>query len=149
LAGAADGSTTYIEIYVTGDITTSGNAQIILQPGVKAKVYFAGNVDVSGNGILNIANQPSAFQLYGIQPPSNSSAKHVNLGGNGQISAAVYAPNHDVSVNGGGTSGHVFGSVVGKTTMMTGVTNLHYDEALGASGLINNYKIVSWFEDNR
>jgi hypothetical protein len=32
---------------------------------------------------------------------------------------------------------------------MTGVTNLHYDEVLGSSGLINSYKIVSWFEDSR
>jgi hypothetical protein len=32
---------------------------------------------------------------------------------------------------------------------MTGVTNLHYDEALNGTGLINNYRIVSWFEDNR
>jgi hypothetical protein len=149
LAGAADGSTTYIEIYVTGDIRTTGNSQVILQPGVKAKIYFAGNVDVAGNGILNSLNQPLALQLYGIQPPANSSSKHVSLGGNGQITAAVYAPNHDVSVNGGGTTGHVFGSIVGKTTTMTGVTNLHYDEALAAGGLINSYQIVSWFEDNR
>ena len=73
-------------------------------------------------------------QLYGIKPPANSS-KHVNLGGNVQIVASVYAPDHDVSINGGGTSGHVFGSVVGKTVTRTGI--------------INNYKIVSWFEDNR
>jgi hypothetical protein len=148
LAGNPDGSRTYIEIYVTGDISVSGNAQIILQEGVSATIYFAGNVDVSGNGILNIRNQPADLQMYGIQPPPDSSP-HVNLGGNGQIIAAVYAPNHDVSVNGGGTSGHVFGSIVGKTVTMTGVTNLHYDEALGATGIINNYKIVSWFEDNR
>jgi hypothetical protein len=32
---------------------------------------------------------------------------------------------------------------------MTGVSNLHYDERLGSAGMINNYKIVSWFEDNR
>ena len=115
---------------------------------MRATIYFAGNVDVSGNGILNTKNQPSDLQLYGIQPPSGSS-EHVSLGGNGQIIAAVYAPDHDVSINGGGTNGHVFGSVVGKTVTMTGVTNLHYDEALGATGIINNYKIVSWFEDNR
>jgi hypothetical protein len=29
------------------------------------------------------------------------------------------------------------------------VTNLHYDEALAATGLINNYRIVSWIEDTR
>jgi hypothetical protein len=148
LAGNPGGSATYIEIYVTGDISVSGNSQIVLQEGVSAKIYFAGNVDVSGNGILNTKNQPVDLQLFGIQPPSGSS-KHVSLGGNGQIIAAVYAPDHDVTINGGGTNGHVFGSVVGKTLTMTGVTNLHYDEALGSGGFINNYKIVSWFEDNR
>jgi hypothetical protein len=97
---------------------------------------------------VRAGGQASDLQLYGIEPPANSS-KHVSLGGNGQIIASVYAPDHDVSINGGGSNGHVFGSVVGKTVIMTGVTNLHYDEALGATGIINNYKIVSWFEDNR
>jgi hypothetical protein len=148
LAGNPSGSQTYIEIYVTGNISFSGSAQLIIQPGVSAKIYFAGNVDVGGNGILNSNNQPLDLQLYGIQPPSGTS-EHVNLGGNGQIIAAVYAPNHDIAINGGGTNGHVFGSVVGNTVTMTGVTNLHYDEHLGTAGLINSYKIVSWFEDSR
>jgi len=148
LAGAADGSTTYIEIYVTGDISFSGTSQLVVQPGVKAKIYFAGNVDVAGNGIVNSNNQPGDLQLFGIQP-SDGISRHVNLGGNGQIVSAVYAPNHDVTINGGGTNGHVFGSVVGRSVTMTGVTNLHYDEALSTMGLINSYKIVSWFEDSR
>ena len=148
LAGNPDGSPTYIEIYVTGDISVSGTAQITVQPGVSAKIYFAGNVDVSGNGILNTKNQPLDLQLYGIQP-TDGSTKHVSLGGNAQITASVYAPNADVTVNGGGSSGHVYGSLIGKTVTMTGVTNLHYDEALSSGGFINSYKIVSWFEDNR
>jgi hypothetical protein len=148
LAGAADGSQTYIAIYVTGDVSFSGNAQLIVQPGVTAKIYFQGNVDVGGNGILNSNNQPSDLQLFGIQPTDNST-HHVSLGGNGQIVASVYAPDHDVTINGGGTDGHVFGSVVGNSVTMTGVTNLHYDERLGSIGVINSYKIVSWFEDNR
>jgi hypothetical protein len=148
LAGNPDGSQTYVEIYVTGDVSLSGTSQIVVQPGVSAKIYFAGNVDVTGNGIVNSKNQPLDLQLYGLQPPSGTS-RHVNLGGNAQISAAVYAPDYDVTVNGGGSSGHVYGSVVGKTVTMTGVTNLHYDEALGGGGLVNNYRIVSWFEDNR
>ena len=150
LAGNPDGSQTYIEIYVTGDIAFNGNSQLIVQPGVSAKIYFQGNVDVAGNGILNTNNQPADLQLYGIQPsPTDTNSYHVNLGGNGQIIASVYAPNHDVTINGGGTNGHVFGSVVGKTVTMTGVTNLHYDEHLGTVGVINSYKIVSWFEDTR
>jgi Putative Ice-binding-like adhesive domain len=148
LAGNPDGSPTYIEIYVTGDISFGGTSQLIIQPGVTAKIYFQGNVDIAGNGILNTNNQPSDLQLFGIQP-ATTDEKHVNLGGNGQIIASVYAPNHDVTINGGGTTGHVFGSVVGSTVTMTGVTNLHYDEHLGSVGVINSYKIVSWFEDTR
>lgn len=148
IAGNPDGSQTYVEIYVTGDISVSGTGQIVIQPGVTTTIYFAGNVDISGNGVLNGNNQPGDLLLYGIQPPDGAS-EHVNFGGNSQISASIYAPGHDVTVNGAGTNGHVYGSIVGKTVTMTGVSNLHYDESLGATGMINNYKIVSWFEDNR
>jgi hypothetical protein len=148
LAGNPDGSQTYIEIYVIGDMSVTGTGQIVVQPGVTATIYFGGNVDISGNGVLNSNNQPGDLMLYGIQPPTNSS-EHVSIGGNSQITASIYAPGHDVTVNGGGTNGHVYGSVVGKTVTMTGVSNLHYDERLGSTGIINNYKIVSWFEDNR
>ena len=148
IAGNANGSPSYVEIYVTGDISVSGNAQIVLGNGVQAKIYFQGNVDIAGKGMLNPANQPADLLLYGIQP-TGGVTPHVNLGGNGQITAAVYAPDYDVTVNGGGSSGHVFGSVVGKTVSMNGVTNLHYDAALASSGIINNYEIVSWVEDTR
>jgi hypothetical protein len=148
LAGDPAGTPTYVEIYVTGDISVSGQGEIVIEPGVNAKIYFAGNVDVSGKGIINTNNQPGDLMLYGIQP-SGDLTPHVSLSGNAQLSAAVYAPDHDVSVVGGGSSGHVFGSIVGKTVTMTGVTNLHYDEALASGGIINNYKIVSWFEDTR
>jgi hypothetical protein len=148
VAGNPDGSQTYVEIYVTGDISVSGTGQIVVQPGVTATIYFAGNVDITGNGVLNSNNQPGDVMLYGIQPPTDTS-EHVNFGGNSQITASIYAPGHDVTVNGGGTNGHVYGSIVGKTVTMTGVSNLHYDERLGSTGVINNYKIVSWFEDNR
>jgi hypothetical protein len=148
VAGNPDGSQTYVEIYVTGNISVSGTGQILVQPGVTATIYFAGNVDITGNGVLNSNNQPGDLMLYGIQPPTTSS-EHVNFGGNSQITASIYAPGHDVTVNGGGTNGHVYGSIVGNTVTMTGVSNLHYDERLGSTGVINNYKIVSWFEDNR
>jgi hypothetical protein len=148
IAGNPDGSQTYVEIYVNGDISVSGTGQIVIQPGVSVTIYFAGNVDISGNGVLNGNNQPDDLLLYGIQPPDGAS-EHVNFGGNSQITASIYAPGHDVTVNGGGTNGHVYGSIVGKTVTMTGVSNLHYDERLGSVGMINSYKIVSWFEDNR
>ena len=148
IAGNPGGNQTYVEIYVAGDISVSGSSQIVVQPGVTATIYFAGNVDINGNGVLNTNNQPGDLMLYGIQPATNTS-EHVSIGGNSQITASVYAPGHDVTVNGSGSNGHVYGSIVGKTVTMTGVSNLHYDERLGSTGMINNYKIVSWFEDNR
>jgi hypothetical protein len=150
IAGSPDGSPTYVEIYVTGDISVTGNSQIVLGDGVNAKIYFRGNVDIAGKGLVNPSNQPESLLLYGVQPVNPGQVpQHVNLGGNGQITAAVYAPDYDVTVNGGGNTGHVFGSVIGKSVVMTGVTNLHYDEALASSGMINNYEIVSWVEDTR
>ena len=146
--GAADGSPTYIEVYVSGDVTATGNAQVILGPGVKAKLYFSGNVNVSGNGVVNSNNQPGDLIMYGINPPDGS-PRTLALGGNSLLSAAVYAPAYDVQINNGGTKGSVYGSFVGNTVTMNGVTDLHYDEALASGGTINNYRIVSWFEDTR
>ncbi|MBA2271109.1 MAG: hypothetical protein H0W20_11015 [Chthoniobacterales bacterium] len=149
LAGAADGSSTHIEIYVTGDISATGLSQIVVHPGVKATIYFAGGVKVSGNGLVNKNNQPGNLMMYGITPPPNTLPKTVELGGNGQLTAAVYAPDFYIHMNNTGTRGIAYGSFVGKTFTMTGTTDLHYDEALGSMGRISNYKIVSWFEDTR
>ncbi len=32
---------------------------------------------------------------------------------------------------------------------MIGVQQVHYDETLADGGLISDYKVVSWFEDDR
>src|SRR5205085_6660128 len=80
VAGNPNGSQTYVEIYVTGDISVSGTSQIVIQSGVTATIYFAGNVDITGNGVLNSNNQPGDLMLHGIQPP-NGTSEHVNIGG--------------------------------------------------------------------
>lgn len=148
ISGNPDGSVSYVEIYITGDVTATGNAQVILSPGVKAKIYFSGNFNIAGNGVVNSNNQPGDLLFYGINPPDNSS-RSFQLGGNALLSAAVYAPAYDVQINNGGTRGSVYGSFVGKSVKMNGVTDLHYDEALGSGGSVNNFHIASWFEDNR
>src|SRR5207253_7315929 len=96
IVGAPDGSRTYIEIYVTGDISVTGQGQITIAPGVSATIYFAGDVDVSGKGILNSNNQPGDLLLYGIEP-SSGPTPHVSLSGNAQITAADYAPGPTVT----------------------------------------------------
>jgi hypothetical protein len=150
IAGAPDGSPTYVQIIVTGDISLTGQAQVILGKGVKARIFVAGNAKISGGGILN-PNSPLHFQLYGLDRPKNADGSftpgNIELSGNGGFKGTVYAPNYLVEMVGGGNADSVFGAFVGHDIRMTGVQSVHYDEALREGGLISDYRVVSWFED--
>ena len=146
LTGNADGSPSYVEVYITGDVNVTGNAQVVLGAGVKAKIYFSGNFNVAGNGVVNTNNQPGDLLFYGVNPTDPTTPRTFALGGNSLLSAAVYAPAYDVQINNGGTRGSVYGSFVGKTVKMNGVTDLHYDEALGKWGEPSLFVATSWIE---
>jgi hypothetical protein len=153
IRGAADGSPTYAQIVVTGDISTSGQASIQLDPGVNLRIFVAGDVNITGNGILN-PNSALNLQVYGIDRGSNADGTPQNPGtvkiaGNGGFSGTVYAPTYNVTMTGGGSTDNIYGAFVGWTVTMTGIQAVHYDEALGDGGLISDYKVVSWFEDAR
>jgi hypothetical protein len=155
IRGAADGSPTYCEIVVTGNISLSGQAAIQLGQGVFVRIFVQGDADISGKGIMNPPNSPQhtplQFQLYGCDRPANSegvvSYGSIKISGNAAFSGSIYAPNYNLEMKGGGSQGAFFGAVTAHTVKLTGVTNLHYDEALGDGGLVYDYKIVSWFED--
>ncbi len=53
IRSAADGSPTYAQIVITGDMSTSGQGMIELDPGVHVRVFVVGDVDITGNGIHN------------------------------------------------------------------------------------------------
>jgi hypothetical protein len=153
IRGAADGSPTYAQIVVTGDISTSGQAQITVDPGVYLRVFVAGNVDITGNGIIN-TNSPLHLQIYGLDRATKTdgspeSPGQMKIAGNGGFRGTVYAPMYDVEMVGGGNEESIYGAIVGWTVRMTGVQSVHYDEALTDGGLISDYKVVSWFEDAR
>lgn len=153
IRGAIDGSPTYAQIIVNGAISTTGQSTLLVDPGVHLRIFVSGNIDIGGNGVIN-ANSPLNFQVYGLDRPADSngapiSPGEVKIAGNGGFRGTIYAPTYDVSMVGGGNSDSIFGSFVGWTVSMTGVQAVHYDEALADSGLISDYKVVSWFEDTR
>ena len=153
ISGAADGSATYVQIIVDGNVSMSGNAQVVLDPGVHLRMFVAGDADMTGNGVAN-PNSPLNFQLYGLDRPTNPDGSPqtpglMKVAGNGGFRGTVYAPSYNVRMVGGGSSDSIFGSFVGWQVNMTGVQAVHYDEALGDGGLISDYKVVSWFEDVR
>jgi len=153
IKGAADGSSTYAQIVVTGDISMAGQAEIKLDPGVHVRMFVAGDVDISGNGVSN-PNSPLHFQMYGLDRATNADGSPVSPGeakiaGNGGFRGTVYAPMYNVEMVGGGNEDSIYGAFVGWNVRMTGVQSVHYDEALADGGLISDYKVVSWFEDAR
>ena len=154
IRGAADGSPTYAQIVVTGDISTSGQGRIELDPGVHVRFFVAGDMDITGQGFMN-SNSALNLQVYGIDRPANADGTpadpgNIKIAGNGGFTGTVYAPSYDVTMVGGGSEDDdIVGAFVGRTVGLSGIQAVHYDEALGDGGLISDYKVVSWFEDAR
>jgi len=153
IKGATDGSPTYAQIVVPGDISTSGQGAIIIDPGVNLRIFVMGDVNITGNGFIN-DNSPLNLQLYGVDRPPNADGSPqtpgtIKIAGNGGFSGTVYAPSYNVTMTGGGATDNLFGAFVGWTVSMSGIQAVHYDEALADGGLISDYKVVSWLEDAR
>jgi hypothetical protein len=100
--------------------------------------------------------QADNLRLYGTRTdeeantddddPSNDDAQSFKVSGNGSLSAVVYAPNADIEANGGGNSGFVYGSLIGKSLEFTGNDCFYYDESLGNSDDGARLGIEDWDE---
>jgi hypothetical protein len=148
--GIPDLSKNYIELYVTGDFTTRGSGttdgSVVIVNGVNVKIYVAGDLNFSGNGLVNYNNKASSLEIYGISPPDGTT-QTFTLAGSSDFYGTVYAPGADLKLAGGGSSGEFVGSFTGKSAFLNGTTQIRYDEALAGSGRISNFKIAAWFED--
>jgi len=129
-------------------IDISGNAGIEILPGASLKLYTAGNVSISGNGVLNggttaaTANQPINFQIWGTSTDTVTD-QSIQIAGNGVLSGIIYAPNGDVRING---NGDVMGSVVAEDITLVGNATFHYDESLADFGGGNPFRVTRWNE---
>ena len=100
--GAAATGPSFIKFYVQGDIVTAGSSYINLAAGVSAMVYFTGNLDVEGYGVINNSFLANQLVLNGIQPPANSDGTYptrtINIATAQDFEGIVYAPNHDLTL---------------------------------------------------
>ena len=75
--GSPDPSKKYVEIYVTGNVSTKGgggqDGSIVILNGVNVKMYVGGNIDVGGNGLVNNNSNAASLSIYGINPPDGVS----------------------------------------------------------------------------
>lgn len=148
LEPSSPGVDSYMEIWVTGSIDLTGNGGINIKANANVKVFVEGDVSITGNGIVNESQKAVSLQLFGVTP-EDGNPRSFSLSGNGSFTGAVYAPDHVVTLSGGGSNGNYFGSIVAKTVTMSGNTAVHYDESLAAGDYVTDFKVASWFEDNR
>lgn len=136
----------YVDIWVPGNLSLTGQAAINIPAGVHATFYIDGNVSIGGQGIQNASLIPGDLTLYGNHDPTVSQT--ITVAGNGVFAGVIYAPSAAVQAKGSGNNGDIYGSIVANTIFFNGTTSLHYDTALGDLGAVIDYRIVSWYEDN-
>lgn len=141
---------TYIVTASGGNsISLTGNDTLNVGGTGQTIFYLAGNANIGGNGIVNATARPTNMLIYGMKPDAASGIPgclDIDISGNGNFYGAVYAPQADITLNGGGARGSVYGSLAGKRVSFNGNgTIIHYDESLRElSGVIRAYQLNTW-----
>ncbi|MBW8781843.1 MAG: hypothetical protein JF599_08150 [Verrucomicrobia bacterium] len=131
-------------------VSGSGNSEIDIPSTSTLTMYTAGDVSLTGNGVVNggssTPNQPIAFQLYGTRSATTAASSGMQtfaIKGNGYLSGVVYAPNANVDVNG---NGDTYGAVVCNQARMNGNGNFHYDLSLANTLTVSSWTLSKWRE---
>ncbi|HEU4436447.1 MAG TPA: hypothetical protein VFR89_03205 [candidate division Zixibacteria bacterium] len=137
---SASGSTAQITmtsgIYFFSSISLTSGAKLVVPSDQKVVIFMTGTLNAAGGTIANTSAKPENLQVY-------STGLTVDITGSATIYAAIYAPNAEIKVSGGGT---VFGSLVGKSVKDAGNGTVHFDRALLdlESPLKAKYRVVAW-----
>ena len=97
-----------------------------------AIVYVSGDVTFGGQGKLTNDSSNPAYVLLMCTNTSTSPRQQLTLSGNGNAYFAVYCPNADIRINGGGNGGAIWGAVVGYSITGNGnhAIDIHYDKQM-------------------
>ena len=136
--------------YYVNSLSMGGNAVVSVNPpGGTITIYVGG----CGDATCSVANQlasPISIDGNGYAGPNDSNANDftinyggsgaVSVGGNGQITAIVNAPNAAVTLHGGGGGkGSVSGVLLGSTITMTGTETFNFDKNAALAPVSNGY----------
>lgn len=137
-----------VRLYVRRNVSISGRGVIRITNNGSLELYSGESLSISGNGsaygMQNDTRKPERFMIYNTTPVDGGTS--VDVAGNGLVYAVVYAPNSNVHLQGGGSSGAVFGSIVGYEITLNGGYEFHYDEALADLGGGGGLAINHWRE---
>lgn len=136
-------SNSNVRIRIDGALNLSGQDGITIEQNANVKIYLNGSSSqITGKGIINTAGTPNQCYIFGT-----SNLRSLDIGGNGEMTAVVYAPYASMKLHGSGSGDQDFsGALVANDFTFTGHYNVHYDEALGRNGLWRGFTITSWNE---
>jgi hypothetical protein len=136
---------TNIVIWVPYGINYVGSStkQLTLEANSDVKIYLDVQLNTGGNAGINNSNRYApAFAIYGLP-----SCATISLGGNGAITAYVYAPEASLSLGGGGSTTYdSVGAFIVRDISFGGHVNFHFDEQLLKLGPQRGYIPAVWQE---
>lgn len=129
-------------IIVDGDFKLSGQAELnIVGAESYLEIYVGGDLDLTGQGVLNDEQNPEAFQVWGTA--ASGAGQTIKVAGNGDFAGVLYAPNADLEIKG---NGNVSGAAVGENITLTGNAAFHYDLNLKNMDNDGSLSISRWVE---
>lgn len=144
LSPHAVGVESYIEVWVTGDFTTSGSGYIEQEAGVHVTYHVEGDVNVQASAFHNLSNR-ATNNIMNVVTPAVGVNQKVDIANGGTFIGVIDAPGAAFTVSGGAD---MSGAIIGKTMNISGGSNVHYDEAIarfGADGSAG-YQVSSFVE---
>jgi hypothetical protein len=137
------GTNAHVRLNVTAN-NFSPNCLRVAGVGVTAgqlTIYMSGaSSSIGGTPKVDSGNAAN-FIYYGL--PSNTS---ITYGGNSSFVGVIYAPEADLTLNGGGNDVGLVGASTTKTVRISGDYDFHYDENLRNVGPSRGYLMASWVE---
>lgn len=151
LGGTTLAITGPVDLIVAGDVSIGSNASISVSATGSAELalYADSNVSIQGNGAINLSGAPTRLAIYGTRSEAEaatSGAQSFDLRGNASYSGLVYAPNADVALRGGGSTGTFNGAIIGRSVTFNGNYNFHYDVQLGGISSERYFRPTNWIE---
>jgi hypothetical protein len=141
-----------VDLVVSGDVEIGGGSgAIVVNSGSSPQLglYVAGDISISGSGAVNQTNSPPNMSIYGTRSLSQVATlgrQQFNLSGNASYSGLVYAPNADISLRGGGSTGRFDGAIIAYSVTFNGNYDFHYDVRLAGIQSERYFKPSSWIE---
>ncbi len=101
--GTTASTTSYLKVFIDGDMVTNGTSAIEVDSGVNVIIYITGNVNLTGDGLVNDSQVASHVLINGIKPDANPDgtlpSRSMTISTDQDFEGVIYAPNHDVDLN--------------------------------------------------